>query len=138
VLSSPGRSSGRVIPPSLYPVVPAQRARLGLRRPAIRPAETAVHQIFEVPPVPVHLLGTDLPEVGAAAPDSDGEGWDGRPRSIGPLGGSANGLSGGVSAGSADGLSGGVPAAVEPPAAAGAASVRTGSAPRRRPWWRRP
>jgi hypothetical protein len=132
--------------------VPAQRARLGLRRPSIPPAavETAVHQIFEVPPEPMYVLGTDLPEIRAAV-DRDGDGWGGRPRSIGPLGGSRNGLPPGPP---------GPPAVVEPPVAVGppvpgqapvasptadaAADAAAGSAARkrpparRRPWWRRP
>lgn len=32
-LASPRHASGRAIPPSVFPVVPAQRARLGLRKP---------------------------------------------------------------------------------------------------------
>ena len=127
MLASPGRSSGRVLPPSLFPVVPAQRARLGLRRPASHPAsrpaaevETAVHQIFEVPPAPLYVLGSGLPDLGGTV-DPDG---DGRPRSIGPLGGSGNGVP-------AD-----PPPAPEPPAAAGGPG-RPQPAPRRRPWWRR-
>jgi hypothetical protein len=94
VLASPSRGSGRVILPSLFPVVPAQRARLGLRRPELPPAaevETAVHEIFEVPKAPVHVLGTDLPEIDASV-DPDGDGSGGRPRSIGPIDGSGGQL----------------------------------------------
>lgn len=146
MLASPGRSSGRVLPPSLFPVVPAQRARLGLRRPGttrLSPeAETAVHQIFEVPPAPVHLLGTDPPEL-AAAPYPDGDdGWGARPRSIGPLGGSANGLPGTSPAEPRGSVSSGAsseparPAVVEPSPGAAAGARRPTA--RRRGWWRRP
>ncbi|WP_028936055.1 hypothetical protein [Pseudonocardia spinosispora] len=34
-LASPSRTSGRVIPPSVYPVVPRPRARLGLHPPSV-------------------------------------------------------------------------------------------------------
>jgi hypothetical protein len=88
-----------------------------------------VHQIFEVPPAPLYVLGSDLQDpVGTVDPDGDGR--DGRPRSIGPLGGSGNGLPAGP------------PPAPEAPEAAEAAEAAGGPgrpqpAPRRRPWWRR-
>jgi hypothetical protein len=72
-LASPGRGSGRVIPPSVFPVVPAQRARLGLRKPtghapgpgtidALFRVEPPVDRTLDAQPVPVEKAPEDRPE----------------------------------------------------------------------------
>lgn len=85
-----------------------------------------MYQIFEVPPAPLYVLGSDLPDLGGTV-DPDG---DGRPRSIGPLGGSGNGLPADRTPAPE------APEAPEPPAATSGPG-RPQPAPRRRPWWRR-
>jgi hypothetical protein len=68
-LASPSRTSGRAIPPEVYPVVPAPRARLGLRAPVPAPREETRPEeptAAEVPVAPISTLPSGAEEAEAA------------------------------------------------------------------------